>query len=110
MNDLLINLDLIYMTKYTPHNYSPLPKIFLHPQTQLPARRPARDPIARGVELRHGRHGGDGALAAELRQLRPVRGVDVDEAVHVADAEAVDGVRGVEVPLGTEAVFFFVGG
>ena len=53
------------------------------------------------MELSHGRHGGD-AFAAQLRQLLSVGGVDVDEAVHVADAEAVDRIGRVELPLGAE--------
>ena len=82
----------------TPH---PTPS---HPQTQLPTRRPARDPIPLGMKLRHGRHSRD-TLAAQLRHLLALGGVDVDEAVHIADAEALRGgerVRG-EVPLGAEA-------
>lgn len=54
------------------------------------------------MELRHGGDGGDG-VAAELGQLVAAGGVDVDEAVHVADAEALDRGRGVELPLGAEA-------
>ena len=54
------------------------------------------------MELRHGRYGGD-TIATQLRQLFAGSGVDVDEAVHVADAEALDGVSGTELPLGAEA-------
>lgn len=55
------------------------------------------------MKLRHRRHSRD-ALAPQLSQLLSFRRVDVDEAVHVADAEALDGVRGVELPLCAEAV------
>lgn len=74
----------------------------LHPQTQLPTRRPRRDPIVCRMELRNGRDGGD-AFAAELGQLFALGRVDVDEAVHVADAEPLHVVRGTELPLGAEA-------
>lgn len=50
------------------------------------------------MELGHRRHGGDG-VAAQLGQLVTRRRVDVDEAVHVADAEALHPVRGRELPL-----------
>ena len=72
-----------------------------HPQAQLPARGSGGNPLLRGVELGHGRHGTN-ACAAELGQLVAVRGVNIDEAVHVADTEAVDRIRGVELPLGSE--------
>lgn len=74
-----------------------------HPQAQLPARRPRRDPVVGGMELRDRRHGRD-AVPAQLRQLLAFGCVDVDEAVHVADAEALDRVRGAQLPLGAEAV------
>lgn len=50
------------------------------------------------MELRDRRHGRD-AIATQLRQLLPFRGVDVDEAVHVPDAEALDAVAGMLLPL-----------
>ena len=53
------------------------------------------------MELRHRRYSCD-SITAELRQLRAVSGVDIDEAVHVADAEALDVVGGEELPLGAE--------
>lgn len=56
------------------------------------------------MELRDGWNGGD-HVAAQLRQLLAGRGVDVDEAVHVADAEALHAVKGGEVPLGAESAF-----
>ena len=65
----------------------------LHPQTQLPARGPRCHPVNARMELGHGWHSRYPAgvgLVAELRDLVAVGGVDVDEAVHVADAEALD--------------------
>ena len=56
------------------------------------------------MELCDGGNGCD-AVAAQLRQLDAGRGVDVDEAVHVADAEALHAVSGGEMPLGTESKF-----
>lgn len=50
------------------------------------------------MELSHRGHGGD-VVAAQLGQLGARRGVDVDEAVHVADAEALHPIRGRELPL-----------
>ena len=56
------------------------------------------------MENGHGRHGRDG-ISAQLRELLAASGVDVDEAVHVADAEALRGGGGrVGLPLGSEAV------
>lgn len=54
------------------------------------------------MELGDRRDSGD-AVAAQLRQLLAGGGVDVDEAVHVADAEALDAVLGGEVPLGPKS-------
>ena len=50
------------------------------------------------MELSHRGHGGD-VIAAQLGQLFARSRVDVDEAVHVADAEALHAVRGRELPL-----------
>ena len=69
-----------------------------HPQAQLAARGPGRDPLLRRVELSDGRDGGD-ALATQLRQLVPARGVDVDEAVHVTYAEALYPILRLQLPL-----------
>jgi len=52
------------------------------------------------MELRDGWNGGD-AFAAQLRELLSLRCVYVHEAVHVADAEALDAVLGVLLPLGS---------
>jgi len=54
------------------------------------------------MKLGHRRHSRN-ALAAQLRQLLAFCGVDIDEAVHVADAEALDVVLGVLLPLCSEA-------
>ena len=42
---------------------------------------------------RHGRYAAGICLVAELRDLVAVCGIDIDEAVHVADAEALDDRR-----------------
>ena len=54
------------------------------------------------MELCYGRDGSD-AIAAELSKLLATGAVYVDEAIHVADAETVDGVWWMALPLGTEA-------
>lgn len=55
------------------------------------------------MELRNSRHRSD-AIAAELGQLLSLGSVNVDEAVHVADAEPVDVVLRAELPLRSETV------
>lgn len=55
------------------------------------------------MELRDGRHSAD-ALAAELGDLLPFARVDVDEAIHVADAEALDAVLRLQLPLSSQTV------
>jgi hypothetical protein len=52
------------------------------------------------MELRHGRDSGN-AFASKLRQLLSFGGVYVHEAIHVADAEALDAVLGKLLPLGS---------
>lgn len=69
-----------------------------HPQAQLPTRRPGCYPVVTRMELRDRRHGGD-AVATQLGQLLPFRRVDVDEAVHVPDTEALDAVARTLLPL-----------
>ena len=54
------------------------------------------------MELRHRRNSRD-AIPAQLRELLPFGGVEVHEAVHVADAEALHGVGGLGLPLRAEA-------
>ena len=53
------------------------------------------------MKLGHRGHGGDG-VTTQLGQLVTRRRVDVDEAVHVADAEALHPVGGRELPLRSE--------
>ena len=53
------------------------------------------------METSHRWHGGD-TITTELGQLIAVGAVDVDEAVHVSDAEALDGGLGGCLPLGAE--------
>ena len=60
------------------------------------------DPLLRWMELGYGRHGSD-AIAPELSELLATSGVDVDEAVHVAYTETVNGVWGMTLPLSSKA-------
>lgn len=75
-----------------------------HPQTQLPTRCSRRYPVIARMKLRHRRYCRY-PFPTQLRQLLAFGRVDIDEAVHVADAQALDGVWGVELPLGAKAVF-----
>ena len=50
------------------------------------------------MELGHRRHSSD-AIAAQLRQLLSLTSVDVDEAIHIADAETLYVVSGELLPL-----------
>jgi hypothetical protein len=52
------------------------------------------------MELRDGRYSRN-AFATKLRQLLAFRGVDIDEAVHVSDAETLDVILRELLPLGT---------
>lgn len=73
-----------------------------HPQTELPARGSSRYPVVGRMELSDGRNGGD-AVAAKLCQLLAFRSVDVNETIHVANAEPLDGVGRLCLPLSTKA-------
>ena len=70
----------------------------LHPKTQLPRCSPSSDPLLRRMELRHRWYGCD-PFSTQLRQLISVCGVDVYKPVHVTDAEAVDGIWRMTLPL-----------
>jgi hypothetical protein len=59
------------------------------------------------MKLRHRRHSRD-AVATQLRQLLALGRVDIHEAVHVADAEALDAVLRVELPLGAETIVIYI--
>lgn len=83
------------------HIYTQIPKSPSHPKRQLPTRRSRRDPLLRRMKLRNGRNGGD-PPTTELGELVAVRGIDVDETVHVSDTEALDGIGGLALPLGSE--------
>lgn len=50
------------------------------------------------MKLRNGRHGRD-AFTAQLSELFSLGGVDIDETIHVADAEFLDAVWRMELPL-----------
>jgi len=91
------------LPSYIPPSYNPHPHPIhiSHPQTQLPTRRPRSHPIHTRMKLRNRRHSRN-PLAPQLRQLLALCCVDIDEAVHVADAEALDVVLGVLLPLCSE--------
>jgi hypothetical protein len=44
------------------------------------------------------------ALSSQLGQLLSLHGVDIDETVHISNAEALDIVTGSELPLRTESL------
>jgi hypothetical protein len=75
----------------------------LHPQTNLPTRRPSYNPVLARVKDRHSRDSGD-ALAIKLGELVTRGTVDVDEAVHISDAETLNGRLWVLLPLGAETI------
>ena len=52
------------------------------------------------MELSYSRHRRD-AIAAQLRQLLALRRVDIDEAIHVADAKALNAILRELLPLCT---------
>jgi hypothetical protein len=52
------------------------------------------------MEFGHRRHRRN-ALPTELRQLLAFSSVDIDEAIHIADAEALNAVLGKLLPLGS---------
>ena len=70
----------------------------LHPKAEFPTRRTSGHPILRWVELCDGGDSSD-AIATQLRKLLTLGCVDVDEAVHVADAEALHAVLWLLLPL-----------
>jgi hypothetical protein len=72
----------------------------LHPQAQLSAGSTGSNPVKRGMELCNSRHRRD-AITTELRQLLAFRGVDVHEAVHVSNTEALYIVLRGLLPLGS---------
>lgn len=85
--------------RYTKHDF-PYP---LHPQTQFSTSGTSSDPIFRLMELRHRRHSSD-PITSELSQLLSIAGIYVYEAIHVSNDEALDIVRGLELPLRAKTV------
>lgn len=69
-----------------------------HPYAQLPTRGPSDHPIIARMKLGHGRNGSY-TIVAQLRYLLTRRRVDINEAVHVANAEPLRGVCREELPL-----------
>lgn len=61
----------------------------LHPQTHLAAGGTTRNPVLAAVEHSYCRDSGD-TITAQLGELISRTVVDIHEAVHVADAEALD--------------------
>ena len=55
------------------------------------------------MELSDSRHSRDG-VASQLRELLAAGAVYIDKTVHVANAETVDRVGGMALPLGSESV------
>lgn len=55
------------------------------------------------MEHSHSRNSGD-TITTQLGELIPTAAVDVDEAVHVADTEALDGRLWVQLPLRAETI------
>lgn len=74
-----------------------------HPETKLSARGPSRQPVHSRVELRNSRHSRD-IGASKLRNLDAVASVDIDKAVHVTNAQTLDTVLRLLMPLGFETV------
>lgn len=70
----------------------------LHPQAQFPACSTSSYPVQCRVEFGNGRYCGN-ALAAQLRQLLPLRCVYVNKAVHISYAEALNIVLWELLPL-----------
>lgn len=75
----------------------------LHPQTQLSTSSTSSDPIFRLMELRHRRNSSN-TITSELSQLLSIACIHVDEAIHISDDEALDVVRGLELPLRAKTV------
>jgi hypothetical protein len=63
----------------------------LHPQAQLSTGSASSDPVQRRMKLRNGRHRSN-AFSTELRQLLSLRRVNVDKAIHVANAESLHAI------------------
>lgn len=55
------------------------------------------------MEDSHSRDSGN-TVTSQLRELLPISTIYVDKAVHVSNAEALDGVLRRELPLGTESI------
>lgn len=54
------------------------------------------------MELRYCRHSCD-ALATQLGKLLAIGCVNIDKAIHIADAEALNGVAGLGLPLSSQS-------
>ena len=74
-----------------------------HPKAELSTSSASRNPLAGWVEDGHSWNSRD-TVSTELRQLGPVRTVDVDEAVHVPYDQLLNIVMGETLPLWFETV------
>ena len=72
-----------------------------HPQADFAARCTACNPVLATVEHSHCRNSSD-PITAKLSQLIAGAAVNIDEAVHVTDTEALDVGLGVHLPLWTK--------
>ena len=75
----------------------------LHPKTQLSAGSTSSDPIHSRMKLRNSRHSSD-PISSKLRDLLSLGSKDINEAIHVADAESLYAVLGLLLPLRAKTV------
>lgn len=73
----------------------------LHPQANLAASGTTSNPVLAAVEHSYCRNSRD-TIAAKLGKLIPRTTVNIDEAVHVSNAEALDVRLRVQLPLRSE--------
>ena len=55
------------------------------------------------MELRYSRHSSNDTVTAKLSKLLAVGAIYIDEAIHITDAEAMDGVWRMALPLSSES-------
>lgn len=96
---LMLYILMQQSARYTKHDF-PYP---LHPQTQFSTSGTSSDPIFRLMELRHRRNSSN-TITSELSQLLSIAGIYVYEAIHISNDEALDVVRGLELPLRAKTV------
>ena len=91
------------MTKFTTLTDIPMsiPKLQLHPQAQLPTRRPSRHPIHTRMKLRNSRHSRD-PFSTQLRQLLAFRSVYIHKSIHIPNHEPLNPIFRLQLPLRAE--------